>query len=136
MYTKILLVFIIVILGVFFFLHAQNPGSMTFVITAEHTYVLSPTLLLFFGFFAGVVLAVLNSLLADARRAIKEMRERKEKKLLAQADENYRKGMELLVKGDTASARELMEKAYMAKPNDTGVIISLSETYMRENRPE
>lgn len=136
MYTKILLVFIIVILGVFFFLHAQNPGNLTFVITAEHTYVLSPTLLLFFGFFAGVVLAVLNSLLADARRAIKEMKERKEKKFLAQADENYRKGMELLVKGDTASARELMEKAYRAKPNDTGVIISLSETYMRENRPD
>ncbi|OGP14609.1 MAG: hypothetical protein A2054_03400 [Deltaproteobacteria bacterium GWA2_55_10] len=136
MYTKILLVFIIVILGVFFFLHTQNPGNLTFVVTSEHTYVLSPTLLLFFGFFAGVVLAVLNSLLADARRAIKEIRERKEKKLLAQADENYRKGMELLVKGDTLSARELMEKAHRAKPNDTGIIISLSETYMRENRPQ
>jgi len=136
MYTKVLLVFIIFILGVFFYLHTQNPGTMTFVVTRDRTYVLPSTLLLFFGFISGVALAVLNSILADARRAWKEMKERKEKKLLVQADENYRKGAELQVKGDTSSARELMEKAHRAKPNDTGVIISIAETYMREDRPK
>lgn len=135
MYTKVLLVVIILVLGAFFYLHTKNPGIVTFVVTSEYTYALPATLLVFFGFLAGVVLAVLNSLVADARRTLKEMKERKEKKLLAQADENYRRGAELLVKGDTSSARELLEKAHAAKPNETGMTISLAETYMREDRP-
>ncbi len=136
MYTKILLVVIIIILSAFFYLHSQNPSVVTFVVTKERTYELPITLLVFAGFFAGAVLAVLNSLLVDAKRAIKEMRARRERKLLAQAEESFRKGTELLVKGDTAAARELMEKALMAKPADTGMTISLSETYIRENRPK
>ena len=135
MYTKILLVIIIVILSAFFYLHTNNPGEVTYVVSSRHVYVLPATMLLFAGFFAGVVVAVLNSLLADGRRAWRDMQSRKEKKLLVQADENYRKGTELLVKGETAGARELIEKAMKAKPSETGFIISLSETYMRENRP-
>lgn len=135
MYTKILLVVIIIILSAFFYLHTQNPGTVTFVITKEHTYVLPVTLLVFAGFFSGVIIAVLNSLLVDARRAVNEMRARRDKKLLAQADENYRRGMDALVKGDTVEAREYIEKALKAKPSDTGKIISLSETYIRENKP-
>ncbi|MBI5902323.1 MAG: tetratricopeptide repeat protein [Deltaproteobacteria bacterium] len=136
MYTKILLVVIIFILSAFFYLHTQNPGSVTFVVTQGHTYVLPVTLLVFFAFFAGAVFAVLNSLLVDARRAIMEMKGRREKKLLAQAEENYRKGTEALFKGDTGEARALMEKALTAKPNDTNMIISLCETLMRDNRPK
>jgi lipopolysaccharide biosynthesis regulator YciM len=135
MYTKILLVIIIVILSAFFYLHTNNPGVVTYVVSSKHVYVLPATMLLFAGFFAGVVVAVLNSLLADGRRAWRDMQSRKEKKLLVQADENYRKGTELLVKGETAGARELIEKAMKAKPSETGFIISLAETYMRENRP-
>ena len=135
MYTKILLVFIIVILSAFFYLHTMNPGSLTYALSSTSVYELPSTMLLFMGFFAGVVIAVLNSLLVDARRAWLEMKSRKEKKLLSLADENYKKGSELLVKGETAGARELIEKALKAKPSETGMIISLSETYMRENRP-
>lgn len=134
MYTKILLVVIIFILSAFFYLHTQNPGAVTFVVTQERTYVLPVTLLLFFGFFAGAVLAVFNSLLVDAKRAIKDMKARKEKRLLAQADENYRKGIEALSNGDAPEARSLIEKAVKANPTDASIIVSLSETYVRENR--
>lgn len=136
MYTKILLVIIIVVLSAFFYLHTKNPGTVTFVITSDRVYEMPVTMLLFTGFFAGVVIAVINSLLVDARRAIREFKGRKEKRLLAQAEENYRKGTDLLVKGETAAARDLIEKALKAKPSDTSVIISLAETYVRENRPK
>ncbi|MEK7773387.1 MAG: tetratricopeptide repeat protein [Deltaproteobacteria bacterium] len=136
MYTKILLVVIIFILSAFFYLHTQNPGAVTFVVTQSHTYVMPVTLILFVAFFAGAVFAVLNSLLVDAGRAIREMKGRKEKKTLAQAEENYRKGMEALFNGDTVEARGLIEKALNAKPNDTNMIISLCETLMRENKPK
>lgn len=135
MYTKILLVFIIVILSAFFYLHTMNPGNLNYAVSSTSVYEMPATMLLFMGFFAGVVVAVLNSLLVDARRAWLEMQSRKEKKFLAQADDNYKKGTEMLVKGETAGAREMIEKALKAKPGDTGMIISLSETYMRENRP-
>ena len=135
MYTKILLVIIIIILSAFFYLHTKNPGEVTYVVSSTHSYVLPATMLLFAGFFAGVIVAVLNSLLVDARRAWRDMQSRKEKKFLAQSDENYKKGTELLVKGETAAAREFIEKALKAKPSETGMIISLAETYMRENRP-
>lgn len=134
MYTKILLVVIIFILSAFFYLHTQNPGTVTFVVTKEYTYTLPSTLILFAGFFMGVIVAVLNSLLVDAKKAVKEMSARREKRVQAQADENYKKGIEALVKGDTTVARELIEKAVKARPSDTGRLITLSETYVRENR--
>lgn len=134
MYTKILLVVVIIILSAFFYLHTQNPGVVTFVVTRDHTYTLPSTLILFAGFFAGVIVAVLNSLLVDAKRAVKEMSARREKRVQTQADENYKKGVEALVKGDTNEARELIEKAVKARPSDTGRLITLSETYVRENR--
>lgn len=134
MYTKILLIVIIFILSAFFYLHAQNPGTITFVITREYTYTLPIALLLFFGFFSGAVLAVLNSLLVDAKRAIKDLRLRRDKKLAAQSDENYKKGLEALYKGDIQEARSLIEKANAARPGDAGVVIALSETFVRERR--
>lgn len=135
MYTKILLFVVIIVLSAFFYLHTQNPALVTFVVTKDHTYVMPVTLLLFAGFFAGAAFAALNSLMIDARRAVREMRARRENKLRAQAEENYRKGMDALVKGDTAEARGLIEKALKAKPSDIRMTISLSETYVRENRP-
>jgi len=134
MYTKILLVIVIVILSAFFYLHTQNPGVVDFVVTKDHTYSLPSTLILFIGFFAGVIIAVLNSLLVDAKRAVKELSARREKRILEASDENYRKGIEALVKGDTADARDLIEKAIKVRPSDTGRLITLSETYVRENR--
>jgi len=134
MYTKILLVVVIIILSAFFYLHTQNPGVVNFVVTKDYTYALPSTLILFVGFFIGVIVAVLNSLLVDAKRAVKELSARREKRLLEQADDNYRRGIEALVKGDTAEARELIEKAIRVRPSDTGRLITLSETYVRENR--
>ena len=136
MYTKILLFVVIIILSAFFYLHAENPSTVTFVVTKDHTYVMPVTLLLFAGFFFGAAFAVFNSLLIDARRAIREMRANREKKLLALAVENYTKGMDAFMKGDTAEARGLIEKALKANSADVGMIISLSETFARENRPK
>jgi len=135
MYSKILLFVVIIVLSSFFYLHTQNPTTVTFVVTKDHTYVMPVTLLLFVGFFAGASFAVLNSLVIDARKAIREMRARRENRLRAQAEENYRKGMDALVKGATTEARTLIEKALKAKPSDIRMTISLSETYVRENRP-
>lgn len=134
MYTKILLVVIIIILSAFFYLHVLNPATVTFVVTAEHTYTVPVTLLLFAAFFAGALLAVFNSLLVDAKRAILEFKSRRAKKLQAEAEANYRKGVDALYQGHTVEARTLIEKAIKTQPADTGMVINLAESYVREGR--
>ncbi len=135
MYTKILLIVIVCILSAFFYLHTQNPAAVTIVITQDRSLTFPVTLFIFGGFFAGAFLAVVNSLIVDARRYFREVKSRREKKAEAAADVNYHRGVEMLVKGDTQGARAVIEKALAAKPGDAGMVISLSETYMRENRP-
>ncbi len=134
MYTKILLVVVIIILSAFFYLHVLNPGTVTFVVTAEHTYTVPVTLLLFAAFFAGALLAVFNSVLVDAKRAILEFKSRRAKKLQAEAEANYRKGVDALYQGHTTEARALIEKAIKTQPADTGMVINLAESYVREGR--
>ncbi|MBI5562964.1 MAG: tetratricopeptide repeat protein [Deltaproteobacteria bacterium] len=134
MHTKILLVAIIFILIGFFYLHTENPAVVTYVVTPGNGYTVPVTMLVFAGFLGGVAVAVLNSLLSDAKRAIKEMRERREKKALTLADESYRRGVEALNRGNTAEARELIERGLKARPNDAGMTLGLAETFIRENR--
>lgn len=135
MYTKILLVVILFILGAFFYLHTQNPADVTIVITKDYSYTFPVMLFVFGGFFLGAFLALVNALLVDVRRYIRDARKRRERKAALAAEENYRRGVEFLVRGDTSEARTAIEKALDANPSEPGMIISLSETYARENRP-
>ncbi|MFQ5737149.1 MAG: tetratricopeptide repeat protein [Thermodesulfobacteriota bacterium] len=135
MYTKILLVIIVCILGAFFYLHTQNPTEVTLVFMQDRSVTFPVTLFIFGGFFLGAFLAVVNSLVVDTRRYFRDVKARRERKAAEAAEENYHRGVELLVKGDTAGARGVIEKAIATKPADAGMIISLSETYARENRP-
>lgn len=135
MYIKVLLVFIILLLIGFFFLHYQNPGAVTFVLTKNYSYTLPATLFIFIGFIAGVVLAVLNSLIVDVKKSVRGLRTRRKLRFAAETDADYHKGVDALVTGHTAEARRLLEKAVNARPNDTGLIISLSDTYLKEGNP-
>jgi len=136
MYTKILLVIIIFILGGFFYLHTQNPVEATFVVTKDYTFTLPITYLIFAAFSAGAALAVVNALFVDARRAIRDIRLRRSQRVAAQAEQDYHRGIEALAGGDAAVARGFLEKAVKARPGDAGAIINLSETYLREKRPD
>lgn len=134
MYTKILFIVIIFILGFFLYLHIQNPAVVTIVISGQNVYTAPVTLFLFAAFFIGAALAVFNSLLVDAKRAWAEFMAGRERKAAAQADENYKKGVEAMNRGENKAARELMEKAVQVKPNDPEMHIGLAETYLRENK--
>jgi len=135
MYTKTLLIVIIVILSAFLYIHTQNPAEFTYVVAEGYSVTFPVTLFVFGGFFLGALLAVVNSFVVDARRFFRERRARSERKAAEAAEQNYHRGVELLVKGDTSGAREVMQKALAAKPADAGMVISLSETFLREGRP-
>jgi lipopolysaccharide biosynthesis regulator YciM len=136
MYSRIILFFVVIISLAFFYLHIVNPVEVNFVITEDWTFALPVTALVFLGFFAGVTLAVFNSLFVDAKRAIKDIRARREKKLIDQSEANYRKGTRELLKGNPQRARQFLEKALQVNPQDIDILLCLAEANMEEKRPQ
>jgi len=134
MHTKVILIVVILILIGFFYLHTQNPSMVNYTVSPGQIYEAPATALVFAGFLAGIVIAALNSLAGDLRRALRGIRERRERKVVATADEAYRRGLDAMNHGDNAQARGLIERAIKAKPNEAGMIQALAETYIRENK--
>ncbi len=117
MYSKIVLFLLIILITAFFYLHTENPTRVDFIIYKDYRYNLPVTALVFAGFFIGAVLAVVNTIFVDIRRAFFEMRVRREKKTLAQADEDYRSGVEALAREEYQKAARLIERAMKVKPS-------------------
>jgi lipopolysaccharide biosynthesis regulator YciM len=136
MYSKIILLVLLIIVGAFFYLHTINPGEATFVITKEWTFVQPVTVFILVGFFAGVAVAAFNTLYADAVRAIKDLRARREKRFLELAESNYRDGSEELLRGNPRKARQLLKKALGANPRDIDILLRLAESNMDQDMGE
>lgn len=136
MYSRIILFLLVIIIGAFFYLHTVNPAEVDFKITKDWIFTLPVTVLVFFGFFAGVTLAVFNSLFVDARRVIKDIRVRREKKLREQSEANYRKGTAELLRGNPEKARQFFEKALAANPQDIDILLCLAKANMEGKRPD
>ncbi|MEK6791506.1 MAG: tetratricopeptide repeat protein [Deltaproteobacteria bacterium] len=134
MYTKILFVVIIFILGFFLYLHIENPAVVTIVLSGQNTYTAPVTLFLFAAFFIGAALAVFNSLIVDAKRAWAGFMAGRARKVVIAAAEDYKKGVEAMNRGENQAARTLIEKAVQVKPDDPEMHIGLAETYLRENK--
>jgi lipopolysaccharide biosynthesis regulator YciM len=136
MYSRIVLFLLLIILCAFIYLYSVNPEEVNFVVTKDWTFSMPVTVLVFLGFFAGIVLAVLNSLFVDARRAIKDIRARREKKLMDQSEANYRKGTEELLRGNPYKGRQLLTKALEANQQDIDILLSLAQANMEDKRPQ
>ena len=135
MYVKILFVFIIAVLSGFFYIHYMNPDAVTIAVSEQYSYTLPVTAFIFAAFFVGVVLAVINSLIVDTKKAIVEAGARRRRRKAARKDANYHKGVEALTEGDLTGARTLIKKAIVSNPNDTSLVINLADTYIKEGRP-
>ncbi|MBI5233358.1 MAG: tetratricopeptide repeat protein [Deltaproteobacteria bacterium] len=130
---KLALLFIALIIGVFFYLHIQNPFVVDFTVTEDYRYTLPVIYLIAAGFFAGMVLAVANSIVSDLRRVFREMKTKREAKLRETSRENYREGVVAFFRGNINRARALLEEALAANPGDTDITVRLAETYANEN---
>jgi len=135
MYFKTITIVAIAIIGAFLYLHMQNDGTVEFALSETHIYSVPVTIVLFVGFTAGMVLTILNSLFLDAVKGVKGFRTRREMRRLAEAQENYRKGMESLNAGDFRTARHHLARAVNTRPDEASMVIALSETYVREGGP-
>lgn len=136
MYSRIILFFLLIIIGVFIYLHIENPVVVDFSLTEGFTYSVPVTVLVFAGFFLGVMLAVLNSLVQDTVRAVRELQGKRERKLLVLSEQNHRTGVAELVKGNTQKAMKLFAKALESSPDDPDIIRHAAEAYVAAKKPE
>lgn len=138
MYPRIILLLLLVIIAIFIFFQVANPVDVSFILipswlaTKQFSVTLPVTVLVFLGFLAGVTLAVFNSLFFDARRALRDMKARREQKAAAQSEADFRLGSSELIRGRNKKARNFFERAHLAAPGDVDTLLKLYEAYLAD----
>ena len=132
MHYKVLLFLTIVIVGAFFYLHKVNPAEISFVLNKDYSYTLPITYLIIGGFFVGVVLSVMNSLVVDLRRAVKDMKARRERKRREVSEANYRAGISAFYRGKHSKALQFFSRVLSFNPADIDIYIRLAEAHEAE----
>ncbi len=129
MHYKILLVLIIAIAGAFFYLHTLNPANVDLIFNETYRYNVPATYLLIAGFVLGIILSVLNSLVADIRRFIKDLGVSRERKRRESAVINYRSGVSALHQGNPTKALSYFTKALEYDPVDLDIYLRLADAH-------
>ncbi|MCK4739025.1 MAG: tetratricopeptide repeat protein [Deltaproteobacteria bacterium] len=137
MHTKIVLFFIILIVSSFFYLHTVNPSEVNFYIAKSFTYTLPITVLVFLGFIFGVALTAINTLVADLRRAVKDIASKRNGKILSQAEESFHSGVDEFYRGNRSKGIELVKKSHAGMVQGKAIMsrevaLKLSELYIKE----
>jgi lipopolysaccharide biosynthesis regulator YciM len=132
MHIKGLLIIVVVIFGVFFYLHNINPVDVDFALNKDVKYTLPAAYLVTGGFLVGLVLLIINIIFADMRRAVREMQVRKEKRAHEAVLSNYRLGIAAFNKGNVSKARQYFIRVMEAEPAGVDIYLRLSGAYLAE----
>ncbi|MBE9531915.1 MAG: tetratricopeptide repeat protein, partial [Proteobacteria bacterium] len=129
MHIKGLFIIVVIIFGAFFYLHNINPVDVDFSLNKDIKYTLPATYLVTGGFFVGLLLLVINMIITDMRRAVREMQVRKEKRAHETTLSNYRQGITAFNKGNVSKARQYFIRVIDAEPAGVDVYLRLSDAY-------
>lgn len=132
MHVKGLLIIVVVIFGVFFYLHNINPIDVEFALNKDLKYTLPATYLVTGGFLVGLVLLIINIIVSDMRRAVREMQVRKDKRAVENTLSNYRLGITAYNKGNITKARQYFIRVVEADPSGVDIYLRLSKAYTLE----
>lgn len=135
MYIKILIFILLFVCfnAWFVFLYTQNPDEVSFHLTTDTVFNLPLTVLVFMWFFMGVAITSVFTFLVEMSRTVRDMRYKREKKLLLGAEKNYIEGLNELKKGKSEKARNVFQKIIAIRPRDVEAVIRLSESYVQTN---
>ncbi len=132
MHVKGLLIIVVVIFGVFFYLHNINPIDVEFALNKDIKYTLPTTYLVTGGFLVGLVLLIINMIVSDMRRAVREMQVRKDKRAVENTLSNYRLGIAAFNKGNITKARQYFIRVVEADSSGVDIYLRLSDAYTLE----
>jgi lipopolysaccharide biosynthesis regulator YciM len=95
-------------------------------------YTLPATYLVTGGFLVGLVLLIINIIVSDMRRAVREMQVRKDKRAIESKLSNYRSGITAYNKGNITKARQYFIRVVEADSSGVDIYLRLSEAYIAE----
>ena len=131
MLVKLLLSFFFIVIGFFLWLSIQNPLDVEFHFFGE-TYETEISILMISSFLFGAILVFIGTLTRDARRAVKEYLNHRQKREEESLKEELNKGMDVFLRGNLAKAKTHFVEVLKRDPTQIDLYLRLSEIAVQE----
>ncbi len=135
MLVKLLLSFFFIVIGFFLWLSYQNPMDVEFHFFGE-TYETELSLLMISSFLFGAMLVFIGTLTRDARQAIKDYLNSRQKRQEESLKEELNKGMDVFLRGDLEKAKTHFIEVLKRDPTQIDLYFRLSEIVLREGHDQ
>src|SRR4030042_537664 len=135
MIVKLLLSFLFIVIGFFLWLSYLNPLDVEFHFFGE-TFETELSILMISSFVLGAMLVFIGTLTRDAKRAIKDYLNSRQKRKEASLKEEFNKGMDDFVRGDLAKAKTHFIEVLKRDPMQIDLYLRLSEIALHEGNDQ
>ena len=135
MLVKLLLSFFFIVIGFFLWLSVQNPLDVEFHFFGR-TFETELSLLMISSFLFGAILVFIGTLTRDARQAIREYLNSRQKRQEESLKEELNKGMDLFLRGNLAKARTHFAEVLKRDPTQIDLHLRLSEIAVQEGNDQ
>ncbi len=135
MLVKLLLSFFFIVIGFFLWLSIQNPLDVEFHFFGE-TYETEISVLMISSFLFGAILVFIGTLTRDARRAVKDYLNHRQKRQEESLKEELNKGMDVFLRGNLAKAKTHFVEVLKRDPTQIDLYLRLSEIAVQEGNDQ
>ncbi len=135
MSVKLLLVFLFILMGVFLWLLFQNPLGVEFHFFGK-TFETEFSILMISSFVFGAMLVFIGTLARDAKRAIEDYLNSRQRRKGESLKEELNKGMDVFLRGDLAKAKSHFIEVLKRDPMQIDLYLRLSEIALQEGHDQ
>ena len=135
MLVKLLLIFLFIVMVFFLWLSYQNPLDVEFHFFGE-TFETDLSILMISSFVLGAMLVFISTLARDAKRAIKDYLNSRQKRKEESLKEEFNKGMDVFLRGDLAKAKTHFIEVLKRDPMQIDLYLRLSEIALHEGNDQ
>jgi lipopolysaccharide biosynthesis regulator YciM/uncharacterized integral membrane protein len=135
MLVKLLLTFLFIVMVFFLWLSYQNPLRVEFHLFRK-TFETELSILMISSFVLGAMLVFISTLTRDAKRAIKDYLNSRQKRKEESLKEEFNKGMDVFLRGDLAKAKTHFIEVLKRDPMQIDLYLRLSEIALREGNDQ
>src|SRR4030042_800675 len=135
MLVKLLLTFLFIVMVFFLWLSYQNPLDVEFHFFRK-TFETELSLLMISSFVLGAMLVFISTLARDAKRAIKDYLNSRQKRKEESLKEEFNKGMDDFLRGDMAKAKTHFIEALKRDPMQIDLYLRLSGIRLHEGNDQ
>lgn len=135
MLVKLLLIIILIMISLFCWLSLTNPLDVKFQFFGK-VFPTDLSTLMITSFVLGAVLVFISTLTRDAKRAIQNYRQTRQRKKEQSIQEELNKGMDYFLRGDLAKAKTHFAEVLKNDPLQKDLYLKLSEISVKEGNDE